>query len=853
MQDYKFFPHLDSVGHDIMYVGKKPITELIKISNRLENCIGFNTLGFMKCIIRDESEFKAVDVYAPDDGLYVNLSRYYKNKKTQEVVIPKTTIVSKSGKQKFRIKMLCNWCDSKSLCDEWNNMSMGNYCWNDLEITWTNTDIDFYVIINMPYPGERYIPERTIVFQMEPRCDNVNQNWGTKTWGEWANPDESKFLQVRTHNTHYNNGFWQLKTTYSEFKNAPIIKQPNKIISSICSSKYFDPGHIKRIDFLKYLERQNDDIVKVDIYNHDNQHNFANYLGPHPPGNKDVGILPYKYYFMAENNQEKNFITEKIWEPLLAESLCFYWGCPNIDDYIDPCAFIKLDLDDMPGSYAIMKQAIMNNEWEKRIEIIRREKQKVLEYYGFFPTLQRIIKHDFCFNYAPSDAEIVYRKFFSKTTRLELKKVCFIHSCAINNNIAILQGLISKLDNSGLLKQLDHVFVVNLGDAIPNSITNSKISIINYSKNTQLFEKPTINLIQLFSQFNNAKILYLHTKGVSYQIVHPNIIDWSNFMTHCLINHHATCLDLLDVYDTVGCNYFDTPKRHFSGNFWWSNTSYIKTLPPITSNVRHDAEWWILSGDANYHCLAHSKVDHYQQPYPMSLYQNIHFDHLTNYPIIKVINLARRPDRKKHIIQQLKQAGITNYDIVPAIDGKTLVPTAEIIAMFKGNDFGTRKSFIGCALSHYTLWKALVASTDNEYLIMEDDVIIDTHINHKIKYLMDSCGKFDILYLGHSVRRANVVEYQKITSRTVMACKLRVPLSIGGFFGYIITKQGANKLLDYINQNGIKHGIDYLPLAYATQLGLIQYEVIPQLIRTEYVDDAHHVDSDIQYDYDKLF
>lgn len=73
--------------------------------------------------------------------------------------------------------------------------------------------------------------------------------------------------------------------------NNSIIKDANKHnrISTICSSKYFDPGHIKRIDFIKYIESKNDSDVQIDIYNHDNKHNFKNYVGPHPINNKDYG------------------------------------------------------------------------------------------------------------------------------------------------------------------------------------------------------------------------------------------------------------------------------------------------------------------------------------------------------------------------------------------------------------------------------------------------------------------------------------------------------------------------------------------------------------------------------------
>jgi hypothetical protein len=95
---------------------------------------------------------------------------------------------------------------------------------------------------------------------------------------------------------------------------------------------------------------------------------------------------------MCENNAESNFITEKIWEPIICETLVFYWGCPNISEYINPLAFVQLDMDDFIGSLEIIKNAIKNNLWEKRLPFIKEEKRKILDYYNWFPTLERIIK-----------------------------------------------------------------------------------------------------------------------------------------------------------------------------------------------------------------------------------------------------------------------------------------------------------------------------------------------------------------------------------------------------------------------------------------------------------------------------
>ena len=145
------------------------------------------------------------------------------------------------------------------------------------------------------------------------------------------------------------------------------------------------------------------DAVRVDLYAYDNPLGFTSWVGPIPGDEKEAALLPYKYFFTAENNSEHNFITEKLWEPLLSETLCFYWGCPNAADWVDPRAFIRLDLDDFEGAFQVMKRAILANEWEKRLDIIRREKRKVLDHYQFFPTLERILHHEMRMPLHPSN------------------------------------------------------------------------------------------------------------------------------------------------------------------------------------------------------------------------------------------------------------------------------------------------------------------------------------------------------------------------------------------------------------------------------------------------------------------
>jgi GR25 family glycosyltransferase involved in LPS biosynthesis/glycosyltransferase involved in cell wall biosynthesis len=279
-----------------------------------------------------------------------------------------------------RIRLLANWTSSEHLCEVWNRQSRGNRRWNYIEVTSDPNDADYWAIINFPNDSsESFDKRRTVVFQMEPRR-------GVAAWGAWARPDPREFLQVRSHHQFRNNSEWHLDLSYNQLLSAEIEK--TRDLSCVTSSKTSDPGQELRIAFLKYLERQG---AAIDIFGYDNLHEFHNYRGPLPEYNKNDGILPYRYTIAVENHSEINYFTEKIVDAILGECLCFYWGCPNLEHYIDSDAFIRLPLEDFARSREIVESAIRNNEHARRLEPIRRAKRRLLEEYQFFPTMSHVI------------------------------------------------------------------------------------------------------------------------------------------------------------------------------------------------------------------------------------------------------------------------------------------------------------------------------------------------------------------------------------------------------------------------------------------------------------------------------
>ena len=52
-------------------------------------------------------------------------------------------------------------------------------------------------------------------------------------------------------------------------------------------------------------------------------------------------IASYKFTIAFENASVPGYISEKIFHPLIVGSIPIYWGCPDIDQYINPHSFIN--------------------------------------------------------------------------------------------------------------------------------------------------------------------------------------------------------------------------------------------------------------------------------------------------------------------------------------------------------------------------------------------------------------------------------------------------------------------------------------------------------------------------------
>ena len=224
-----------------------------------------------------------------------------------------------------------------------------------------------------------------------------------------------------------------------------------------------------------------------------------------------------------------------------------------------------------------------------------------------------------------------------------------------------------------------------------------------------------------------------------------------------------------------------------------------------------------------------------------------------------IVNLDRRPDRWKNFNKN--SLNFIQYERFSAVDGMKLVSTRQLQQIFENNDYSMRRGMVGCFMSHIKLFVKLINETDENiksYLILEDDVEFQQDFEKKFEYFMkqlDDFSSWDLVFLGHHVRDKNNEEFydkEKMPEISKTDAYQSFCQSLGGTTGFIISKKGARKFLDFLNRTGATNGIDTCIQKSANQLDI--YYCTPHLIFSECFrgDNSLKIDTDIQYDFSSL-
>lgn len=205
----------------------------------------------------------------------------------------------------------------------------------------------------------------------------------------------------------------------------------------------------------------------------------------------------------------------------------------------------------------------------------------------------------------------------------------FIHIYAVNDYIKIVDDQVRRIHDSGLISHLSRVYYCVVGrDSF--IIPQSKYCLLDRTSDMERSEEFTLNWIHKMSKSSekNFKLFYIHTKGVT-KPDKKALQDWREMMEYFCLNCWQFAVEALDVADTAGTTIrlYKNKRPHYSGNFWWANSHYIRTLPELSEEGygrevnRWDGEFWIGDGKGSMLSLWESRKHHGSMQYPASEYE----------------------------------------------------------------------------------------------------------------------------------------------------------------------------------------------------------------------------------------
>jgi hypothetical protein len=250
-----------------------------------------------------------------------------------------------------------------------------------------------------------------------------------------------------------------------------------------------------------------------------------------------------------------------------------------------------LNSDDFEESYKIIKNAMVSDLYSQRIDIIKKEKYKILNYYNFFPRIERLINK---------------RLFKSNEYLFKYKiKIYFLVSSLNNINYKLIP-LINTLESFGFIIEFfeyikdENIIIENIKESLiekkiiyKDDIKYINISKININKISSIY-----SLIKLYEKIlydnnnnqNNYLILDENTNLLeSYQNLFNHLIFIPSDYHICNISDNKS---IFKITEQINPFYYKTRKYYFKNsiNHIISKHGIFKLLDYTKNYLEHNID-----------------------------------------------------------------------------------------------------------------------------------------------------------------------------------------------------------------------------------------------------------------------
>lgn len=223
-------------------------------------------------------------------------------------------------------------------------------------------------------------PDNSIFITVEPASI---KKYGTRFLSQFGHIRSSQDHKYIRHHSHTRDQCglawfygWKFNSTDPPLSWHEIYNQPapnkTKTISTVCSNKSMKHTmHSQRLAFVDRLQKELPELNRFG-------------WGYQTISDKAEALQDYAYHIAIENSRGPYHWTEKISDSFLAYSLPFYDGATNLEDYFPKQSFIRISIDQPNEAIKIIRNAISNNEYIKRLPYIKEARKLVLEEYNIF-------------------------------------------------------------------------------------------------------------------------------------------------------------------------------------------------------------------------------------------------------------------------------------------------------------------------------------------------------------------------------------------------------------------------------------------------------------------------------------
>ena len=228
-------------------------------------------------------------------------------------------------------------------------------------------------------------PAHTLLVTTEPSSVKIYGDDYTRQFGAvltsqpaWALPHPRRIFSQPALHWFYGVGSREIESFDRMLEQPPSDK--SRDVSMVYSPKAMRHTlHHHRAGFMRWLVEH---MPELDTFGRQTAR---------PLDDKAECLRDYRYHVAIENFIGEHHWTEKLADPFLGLALPFYYGCPNAEAYFPAESFIRIDIRDPAGALRIIRDAIANNEYEKRLPALIEARRRVMFEHNLFAVATREI------------------------------------------------------------------------------------------------------------------------------------------------------------------------------------------------------------------------------------------------------------------------------------------------------------------------------------------------------------------------------------------------------------------------------------------------------------------------------